>query len=813
MNEVVLHAPFAGWLSTLDEVADPVFADGMMGEGLAIDPLDGLLRAPADAEVVSIPASAHAVTLRLANGAELLIHVGLDTVALAGKGFAAQVRAGDRVARGDPLLAVDLDAVGRAARDLVTPLVSPGEGVRVTIDRPGRLVAAGDPVARVSAATVERTAAAGEAVERSIAVIAPHGLHARPAARVVALLKPYAAAVELALRDRRANARSTTALLALGAGKNDLLTARAQGPDAAAALDALAAFAAERFGDPANPAPAAPPPRPGGVTAAPGLAIGRIHQFRPAPVDAPEQGQGVAHETAALAAALAAVAAAQGGHGAAGEIAEAHRALLADPELLAAAHARIAAGKSAGWGWRAALDEAAAALRATGDDRLRERVADLQDVARQVLLALGGAAATLPPLPPDAILVAADLLPSQFLALDRTRLAGICTAAGGPTAHVVLLAAAAGVPMVVAAGPAVLALADGGEAILDADAGALVAHPDPGQLAQAAARLAAAGEAKRAAVRDAQAPAATADGQRIEVFANLGSLADAAAAVSAGAEGCGLLRTEFLFLDRADAPGEDEQRALYARIAATLGDRPLIVRTLDIGGDKPVPYLPFPPEENPALGARGLRLSLARPDLFAVQLRAILAAVPGAQCRILLPMVSEVGELRRARAALDEAMAAIGRTEPAQLGVMIETPAAALLADQLAAEADFLSVGTNDLTQYTLAADRGNAAVAALVDALHPAVLRLIARAAEAAAAHDRPLGVCGGLASEPRAAPLLVGLGVTELSATPAAVPAVKAAVRATTLAHARVLATKAQAARSAADVRELLGEAPCAR
>ncbi|WP_375391345.1 glucose PTS transporter subunit IIA [uncultured Sphingomonas sp.] len=346
----MLHAPFAGWLSTLDEVADPVFADGMMGEGLAIDPLDGLLRAPADVEVVSVPASAHAVTLRLANGAELLIHVGLDTVALAGKGFVAQVRAGDRVACGDPLLAVDLDAVGRAARDLVTPLVTPGEGVRVTIDRPGRLVAAGDPVARVKPAIVERTAAAGEAVERSIAVIAPHGLHARPSARVAALLKPYAATVELALRDRRANARSTTALLALGAGKNDLLTARAQGPDAAAALDALAAFAAERFGDPANLAPAGPMPRSAGVTAAPGLAIGRIHQFRPAPVEAPEQGQGVAHETAALAAALAAVAAAQGGHGAAGEIAEAHRALLADPELLAAAHARIAAGRSAGWG-------------------------------------------------------------------------------------------------------------------------------------------------------------------------------------------------------------------------------------------------------------------------------------------------------------------------------------------------------------------------------------------------------------------------------------------------------------------------------
>ena len=815
MSEVVLHAPFAGWLSKLDEVADPVFAERMMGEGLAIDPTEGLLRAPADGVVASVPDSAHAITLRLDNGADVLIHVGLDTVALGGRGFAAKVRAGDRVARGDVLIAVDLNTVARSARDMVTPLVAPGEGLRVTVDRPGRMVAAGEPVARLHGSSDAAQAASGPATERTIVVAAPHGLHARPAARIVALLKPYASAVELGLGERRASARSTVALLALGARAGDELTARADGPDAAAALDALAAFAAERFGDaagasPADPPPAPPPPPPatGGIAAAPGLAIGRAMQFRPAPVAVAEAGGGAAEEQAALARALATVANAQSGLGMASEIVETHRAMLADPQLLADALAVIAAGKSAGWAWRAALDRAADALHATGDARLVERIADLRDIERQVLLALSGAASTTTPLAPDTILIAEDLLPSQFLALDRDRLAGICTAAGGPTAHVALLAAAAGVPMVVAAGGWVLAIDDGVEAILDADAGRLTVAPSPGQLAAAGARRAAAREGHRAAARDAHRPASTADGARIEVFANLGSLDDAAAAVRAGAEGCGLLRTEFLFLDRADAPDEGEQRALYASIATTLGDRPLIVRTLDIGGDKPVAYLPFPPEQNPALGARGLRLSLARPDLFATQLRAIVAGVPGAQCRILLPMVTDVGEFRRARAALAEAIAATGRSEPVHLGVMIETPAAALLADQLAAEADFLSVGTNDLTQYALAADRGNAAVAGMVDALHPAVLRLIARAADAAARHARPLGVCGGLASEPRAAALLIGLGVTELSTTPAALAAVKAAVRAVTLPAARALGARALAAESAGAVRALLDE-----
>ena len=301
---------------------------------------------------------------------------------------------------------------------------------------------------------------------------------------------------------------------------------------------------------------------------------------------------------------------------------------------------------------------------------------------------------------------------------------------------------------------------------------------------------------------------ASADGTRSEVFANLGSVADAAAAISAGAEGCGLLRTEFLFLDRETAPSEDEQRETYSAVAATLGERPLIVRTLDIGGDKPVPYLPMDGEENPALGLRGVRLTLARPDLMRVQLRAILRAVPVAQCRIMLPMVADLGDYRPVRALLDEVRAELGVAAAVLLGVMIETPAAALLAGQIAREADFLSIGTNDLTQYTLAADRGNAAVSQRIDAMHPAVLRLVREVGRGAAAAGRWAGMCGGLASDPLAAPILIGLGMTELSATPAAVPALKAAIRRWALADCVALAERACAATAAAEVRAIASE-----
>ena len=259
-------------------------------------------------------------------------------------------------------------------------------------------------------------------------------------------------------------------------------------------------------------------------------------------------------------------------------------------------------------------------------------------------------------------------------------------------------------------------------------------------------------------------------------------------------------------MERASAPDEHEQAASYQAIATALDGRPLILRTLDIGGDKPVGYLPIPPEDNPALGLRGVRVGFWKPELLRTQLRAVLRVAPQGQCRIMLPMVASLEELRAARAVLDEARAALGVSEPVQLGIMVETPAAAISADLLAAEADFLSIGTNDLAQYTLAMDRGNPLLAAQVDGLHPAVLRLIAKAAEGGARHEKLVGVCGGLASDLVAVPILIGLGVTELSATPSAVPEIKALVRSLSLAACRVLATRALVQTSPAAVRALV-------
>ena len=409
------------------------------------------------------------------------------------------------------------------------------------------------------------------------------------------------------------------------------------------------------------------------------------------------------------------------------------------------------------------------------------------------------------------VVVAPDLAPADVAALGAARVAGIALASGGPTSHAAILARALGLPAVAGRARRSSPSPTGRALILDGDAGTVTVAPPAEAVAATERRREL--QARDAATARAAAvgPAVTLDGVTVPVEANIAGPRDVPAAVAAGADGVGLLRTEFLFLAATAMPDEDEQAAAYAAVADALGGRPLTLRTLDAGADKPLPYLALPPEANPFLGVRGLRLSLARPEQLRCQLRAVLRVAAGHDVRVMFPMVATVDELRRARELLDEARASLrdeGVAVPARLevGVMLEVPSAALLAEKLAPLVDFFSVGTNDLTQYTLAAERGNAGVAALADPLHPAVLQLIRRTAAAAAAQGRRLAVCGEVAGDRLAVPLLLGLGATELSMNPVAIPSAKQAVRGTDVARATGLAEEALAAESAAAVRRLL-------
>jgi len=494
---------------------------------------------------------------------------------------------------------------------------------------------------------------------------------------------------------------------------------------------------------------------------------------------------------------------------------DAHLLFLQDEALLDPARRRISEGRNAADAWDSAVADMVGVWQQLTDDYQRDRVRDLESIRSQVLAHL--LAVSRSQVSGSGVVVAAELTPADTAGFDPAVVSGIATAVGGPTSHAAILARALGIPAVLGLGPAVLAVPEGTPLLLDGDAGTVLVAPDAAAVAAAElarARRRAAGERARQLAAE---PAVTADGTRVEVAANAGSAEDVRRAVAAGADGIGLLRTEFVFMSARSMPTEDEQEAVYRDIARILDGRPLIVRTLDVGADKPLSYLPREAEPNPALGERGIRLGLARTDLLLPQIRAVLRVAADHPLKLMFPMVATDEEMRSALGLVADArrgLLAEGAAVPdeggMEVGIMIEVPSAALIAGTLAGGADFFSVGTNDLTQYTMAADREVTAVAGLSDAMHPAVLTLIGRAAAAATAAGRWIGVCGEFAADPLAVPLLLGLGVRELSVGAGSVAAVKQVVRRTDLADCAELARRATGLPSARAVRELMGGRP---
>jgi phosphotransferase system enzyme I (PtsI) len=517
-----------------------------------------------------------------------------------------------------------------------------------------------------------------------------------------------------------------------------------------------------------------------GRAAAPGLAEGPLVRLIPAAAGPAAPQGSPAEEAARLQAALAragadlaALAAAHGGDGAA--ILEFQIEMLADPALVEEADAAIAAGRAAGDAWQAALDEQIAGFAAAEDDYFRARASDLADLQDRVLRLLSARALQDTPLPAGAILLDHDLTPSRFLALDWTRLGGAALLAGSAASHVAMLARARGVPLLTGLG----AVPDSGaSAILDAEDGVLILDPASATSAAYAARRQAAAARADAAAAARDRPAATAMGEPVAVMLNIDDPAAVDDATLLASDGVGLLRTEFLLSGRDRLPDEAEQHAAYVALLDRLAGRPCIIRTFDIGGDKPHPGLDLAPEANPFLGLRGLRLCLERPALFRPQIRALLRAAPGRPLQVMLPMVATAAELAEARARfaaeLAELQAAGVPAALPPLGIMVETPAAALTLDLL--DAAFYSIGSNDLIQYVMAAARdAGGRVGALNDPLQPAVLRLIGQIVAQAAASGRDLSLCGEMAADPRALPALLDLGLRKLSVAPAALGAVK--------------------------------------
>ena len=684
-----------------------------------------------------------------------------------------------------------------------------------------------------------RAESASEAQTAVVELVNPHGLHARPAAQLVRTAGQYDATITLSREDgdhAPVSATSISSVSTLGARQGDRIQLSAHGTDAAAALEALTALIRDGFGEtesapesappepdrsvsPEPPPPAEPPE--GAVQGIPvqaGTAVAPAARFSAELPDLPTTQTAPPEEIwDSLRVVLASV---QGelesdasGNASAAGILDAQALLLDDDELRSDARRRIIEEKQpAARAWHGATEALAERYTALDDEYLQARADDVRDVGRRVILELLDEPADALSLPDAPCILLTDVLPPSVVPhLDPEHVQGVVCTGGSPTAHNAILLRGQGIPTVFGAGAALQQIDDGTSLGLDGAAGRVWIDPSPERVEQLQAARKAAAKQAQEHQEAAQKPAITADGIAITVHANVSQPDDAREAAARGAEGVGLLRTEFLFGDAEEPPSENDQvTALKAAVEPFT--EPVTIRVLDAGGDKPLPYLSFPEEANPFLGVRGIRVLLRHPELFQTQLRALLRTGAAHPVRLLLPMVATPDEVEEALEHLESARTALAdadtpHAEELPVGIMIETPASALAVEDFASQVDFFSIGTNDLVQYVMAADRGHADLAALSDVLHPPVLRLIQRTVQQAG--DVPVSVCGEAAAQPMAIPLLLGLGVSSLSVNPGAVPGTKALVRALRHEEMEALATEALGCAHVSEVRALVREA----
>ena len=814
---ITLISPLDGTIVPLEKVPDPVFSEHMLGNGLAILPTSQTVFAPLSGTVTNINAALHALVIRQGN-VEVLIHIGLESVSLKGEGFQVFVKKGDTVSAGQKLLSFDLNILSKKAASTLVPLVITSPSDTEITPLADDVIKTGLPFFSVKNSSKQTSDLSSVEMTESAPLILrnTNGLHARPAAILAGIAAEHPYLVEIYKGRQCADAKSIVSLMGLGLTCNDSIVIRVFGPkeQAGPLLKRLTSAFQEHVGKPVSltpsPADATEHATSTGICACGGLACGQAFLLKANTFSFEEEASNPDTERAALDEALQTLTKqieqqlSEEKNAVTRDILGAHLLLLKDPLLANTTHQMIEQGKTAAFAFNSAIRRSVDILKQTKNRFLMERIADLKDLRREVLCQLTGQQRRNFTIPPNSIIVAEELLPSDVSALPENTI-GVLLANGSPTSHAGILLRNRNIPTIVRAGKQVLDIAPQTTILLNADEGTVVISPTAEQQQEFEQRIRKTQELYLKENVHAQEPATTKDGLRVYVEGNIAGPEEAARAYAAGAEGVGLVRTEFLFQDRPFAPSEQEQLAIYQSILDALPGHPVTFRMLDAGGDKPMPFVNIPPEENPIVGIRGIRAMKQNENFFRTQLRALLRLAPQNRVRIMLPMVSFVEEVVQFRQIFKQEVASLGLKQAAQLGIMVEVPSAALQAEQLAPHVDFFSIGTNDLTQYTLAIDRNHKKLSPLADALHPAVLYLVARTCTGAQAHRRPVSVCGALASEQDAIPFLIGLGVTHLAVSAGVIARTKARIRKSNYHHCHQLAMEALQLSSAADVREL--------
>lgn len=668
-------------------------------------------------------------------------------------------------------------------------------------------------------------------VSKTAVILNEHGLHARPATALSTLAKEVAGEIKVSVDGGFfVSAKSLSRLLSLGAVRGQVLKFIAEpNTDAVVHLERLVQAVADGLGEEVVPLseqsqtkPIAPTmlnfsenkqivlgEKTHAITASSGVAVGEAFVVREQRFEYVATADDPVAEFERLVAAIDVVKSElsemvfDAKNADIAKIFTAHLVLLDDEEIVFGAKDGIDDGLSAEAAWHAHIETTAKIQSAVANHLLAERAADLRDVGQKVLAVLTGQSLHTEP-STSYVLIKEDLLPSDVARLDPARVAGILTAVGGASSHSAIVARALGIPALVGAGSDVLSATQGVPVLMNASEGWFVINPSDELILESQKAQELLKQRKELANQHALEPAIMTDGHQVEVVVNLGNVHNTAKAVASGAEGVGLLRTELVFMAHRQVPDIDTQIRDYEQVFDALEGRPLVVRTLDVGGDKPLPYLPMPSEENPFLGLRGVRLSLKQPDMLKNQLIALIQASKGRDLRIMFPMVGRLEEWTAVKAVLDEVRAEYPH-DTLQVGIMIEVPSAAIMANAFAKEVDFFSIGTNDLTQYVMAIDRGHPILSKDADGLHPSVLMLINHTVQMAHAHGKWVGVCGELAGDEKAVPILLGLGVDELSMSMSSIALVKQQVRELNMADCQALAQRALNCRTAGEVRAL--------
>ncbi|MEA3491699.1 MAG: phosphoenolpyruvate--protein phosphotransferase [Campylobacterota bacterium] len=836
---IIFTAPLSGVIYPIEKVPDPVFSQKMVGDGLSIDPTTHQLCAPIDGIVIQIHAALHAVTLRHSSGLEVMMHIGLDTVVLESKGFKAEIIEGQQVYEGDTLITFDMDYIATHAKSLLTQIIILNGELVKAIEKSKGMAECG--ISRLFSVTIDdslqdlhgvkkRGESRSAATSQTVMIPNPTGLHARPAALLASMSKGFDATVRLIKGEESADAKSIVSILALDLQYQDSVKLSASGSDAKEAIDTIIPHLQRGFEEESesipsrtkedsrdHPEPIASSDDPSlliGVGASPGIAVGVAFSIKEREFDFPEEARDAQAESIRFDRAIDEakielenlhLSLSKQTNGDEADIFMAHLEILNDPHLIQVSRDMIDRGKSAEYSWQQAYILYAKQLEGLQNRLIAQRANDINDVGIRLLNILTGQASQSIQPQESVILIAEELTPSSIVKIDTQKVKGFCTTLGGATSHVAIIARSLGIPAIVGIDRGVLKILDGQLLILDGDRGELRVDPPPTLIAKALQKQESILKERAQNLKLSSKPAATTDGKPVEISTNISSLDDAIRSVQYGADGVGLLRSELLFIDRLRAPTEDEQYEIYRDIVLALEGRPLVIRTLDVGGDKPLAWLPLPKEENPFLGERGIRIALEQPEIFNIQARAILRASIHGKIRIMFPMISMIDELIEIKSMLEHERQKLG-IPPIEVGIMVEVPSTAIMAEQFAKEVDFFSIGTNDLTQYTLAMDRDHPKLATKIDTLNPAVLRLIKQTADGAHIEGKWVGICGSIASDPQALPILLGLGIDELSVTIPILADIKAQVRRLSMGSSQEIAQKCLDCQSAKEVHKLL-------